>query len=617
VAKLEAAVQDAMQKRAERLLSRLELERACARRDVLAAALVYAGLNWPVFPLYEVDENGRCACSVTTCKNPGKHPRTAHGVKDATIEPTKIRQWWRQWPRANIGFATGSSSALLVIDQDGPQGALTLKARALPRTPTVRTGRLGGRHLYFRLSGQQVPNRVKFAPGLDLRAEGGYVIAPPSRHVSGAVYEWITFPDTPLAAAPAWLLEYPEEAHADHGPALNYLEQVRRGVDKGYRHYTALRIAGSLLARNIPPDIVKVVLRHYASNCRPPHDPEDCDRIVADIAAKEAAKAPDSIRPPKGGVRDESNFRPESASELLASRPEPERWVWDRLLPQGGVTVLAAYMKTGKTTLAYPLALAVAKGQPFLNHPTQQGAVLILAVEEHPRMILRRLRRFGLDHDDPVYVHRGRLEYSPAAIREIQAFILANHITLLVVDTLARFWNISDENNNAEVIRRVNPILDLARDTDCAILLIHHERKSGGEEGRSIRGGSALLGLVDQALILDRRQGGAKNQRLLTTLGRYDESPPELVIELIGNAYRLLGTPEQVGKEAAQEKVLAALTQTPQDINGLVALTKLPKRAVREVLDALDTAVVRTGRGRKRSPYLYQLANSVRSRPNP
>jgi RecA-family ATPase len=98
----------------------------------------------------------------------------------------------------------------------------------------------------------------------------------------------------------------------------------------------------------------------------------------------------------------------------------------------------------------------------------------------------------------------------------------------VVIDSLSRFWNVMDENNNMEVIREVSPLLEMARETNAAVLLVHHERKSGGEDGRSIRGGSALFGLVDQAIFLERRQGEASNKRTLKTLGRYEESPPEL-----------------------------------------------------------------------------------------
>src|SRR5262245_32180576 len=113
----------------------------------------------------------------------------------------------------------------------------------------------------------------------------------------------------------------------------------------------------------------------------------------------------DSIPSLKERVGRESNFNPVKASELLMQEPEPLTWLWDSYLPVGSLSLLAAYMKVGKSTFAYALAVAVAQGRPFLDYGTKQGPVLILAVEEHPRDVRRRLERFGLSKSDPLYVH--------------------------------------------------------------------------------------------------------------------------------------------------------------------------------------------------------------------
>ena len=88
--------------------------------------------------------------------------------------------------------------------------------------------------------------------------------------------------------------------------------------------------------------------------------------------------------PYKGEVGRETNFRPVSAATLLAEEPKPIPWIWEHFLPEGALVLLVSFMKVGKSTLAYPLAIAIAQGKPFLGYPTKQGGVLILAVEEHP-----------------------------------------------------------------------------------------------------------------------------------------------------------------------------------------------------------------------------------------
>ena len=153
------------------------------------ASLAYAARGWRVFPIHSV-HNGVCSCGHADCKSPGKHPRTRHGVKDASIDKGTIEKWWRKWPTANVGVATGSG--LIVIDIDGAGGMATLRAllrgHTLPRAPAVRTSR--GLHLYFAMPAGRTVS-CGSSGGLDIRGEGGYVVAPPSIHASGHVYVWI------------------------------------------------------------------------------------------------------------------------------------------------------------------------------------------------------------------------------------------------------------------------------------------------------------------------------------------------------------------------------------------------------------------------------------------
>src|SRR5262249_45057018 len=133
-----------------------------------------------VFPIYE--PNGAdCTCSLgPRCASSGKHPRTLHGLKDASADLGQIDAWWRDWPDANIGVATGTVSGVVVLDVDGDAGRESLTTLApLPDTWRSRTGR--GEHVWFAHPGHAVGNRAGFRPGLDLRGDGGYVLVPPSR----------------------------------------------------------------------------------------------------------------------------------------------------------------------------------------------------------------------------------------------------------------------------------------------------------------------------------------------------------------------------------------------------------------------------------------------------
>ena len=166
---------------------------------LLETARYYVSVGFHVLPLHNAVAGGGCSCGRTNCQSPGKHPRTKRGVKDASTDPKQIEAWWRNGSAANIGVATGLVSGLLVIDLDSPQGLAAFRrihaahgGEPLPRAPIVVTGR--GWHIYFPIP----PGSERIScstgkgseQGVDVRADGGYVVAPPSIHPSGHVYRW-------------------------------------------------------------------------------------------------------------------------------------------------------------------------------------------------------------------------------------------------------------------------------------------------------------------------------------------------------------------------------------------------------------------------------------------
>lgn len=176
------------------------------------AASVYATRGWLVFPLHGV-VNGACTCGRRNCSSPGKHPLVRRGVHQATVEPAAISGWWRRWRRANVGIATGAESGITVVDIDLPAALKSLDRliERLPRTLTALTGG-GGVHLVYACDRRignaagRLPGVAGELPGIDLRGDGGYIVAPPSAHVSGARYEWLDVGHV-LAPLPERLVE--------------------------------------------------------------------------------------------------------------------------------------------------------------------------------------------------------------------------------------------------------------------------------------------------------------------------------------------------------------------------------------------------------------------------
>ena len=162
------------------------------KNALLEAGLHYASLGLHVLPLYNVLAGGGSGCGRPSCHSAGKHPRTKRGCKDASANSSQIEAWWSKWPGANIGIATGAISGIVVVDIDGAEGRATLQtlidAHGLFPTPVVRTAR--GWHLFFKLPQSGIAIPCSAGNGLDIRGDGGYVVAPPSIHISGHVYRW-------------------------------------------------------------------------------------------------------------------------------------------------------------------------------------------------------------------------------------------------------------------------------------------------------------------------------------------------------------------------------------------------------------------------------------------
>jgi hypothetical protein len=184
----------------------------------LDVAVAYAGRGWAVFPCHApADGPGQCSCWRADCSSPAKHPRVPGGLKSATMDVATIRRWWQRWPAANVAIRTGAISGLVVVDVDPDHGgersfeALLKEHAPLPDGLVVQTGS-GGRHYYFAHPGGLVRNDTgrRLGAGLDIRGDGGYVIAPPSRHISGANYRR-TSRSRELPSPPDWLLSLVRE----------------------------------------------------------------------------------------------------------------------------------------------------------------------------------------------------------------------------------------------------------------------------------------------------------------------------------------------------------------------------------------------------------------------
>jgi hypothetical protein len=234
----------------------------------------------------------------------GKKPYVDHGLKEATTNPVQIDEWWQRWPTAGIAIATGAPRRFFALDVDDyHDGEASLRAllerehAELPSTIEVITGSGQGRHLYFwHPEGRDIRNSTdKLGKGLDVRGNGGYVIAPPSPHASGGRYRWSPNSASKMADAPEWLLKLitaPKIRAPRSGRAATDWRAVALGiVGEGARNDTAARIIGHLVRCNVDGELTHEFMQLWNSaHCTPPLAPGDITKILNSICAAEMRK---------------------------------------------------------------------------------------------------------------------------------------------------------------------------------------------------------------------------------------------------------------------------------------------------------------------------------------
>lgn len=279
---------------------------------LLQQALAYAGRGLRVFPLhYAVEHEGQLRCS---CGNPhadnnnaAKHPYgplAPNGLLNATSHIETIKRWWGV--PYNIGIRTGAASDIVAIDIDPRHGGVEALAElerrfgALPLTWRFLTGG-GGEHVLFRHPRRPVPNNAatKLGPGLDVRGDGGYIVAPPSLHISGRRYA-ISVDHQPdivaLAELPVWLTTMVAKPAKPNGPRVAAMPEswrrlVAEGVSEGCRNDAIARLAGHLLRKRVDPLVVLDLCRTWNScRCRPPLTEAEIVGTVNSIAAREIGR---------------------------------------------------------------------------------------------------------------------------------------------------------------------------------------------------------------------------------------------------------------------------------------------------------------------------------------
>jgi len=276
--------------------------------SLLSSALYYASLSIPVFPTHSmIDRDGilRCSCKQAfDCNFSGKHPKTRKGYKDATTKSERIREWWSRYPDANIGLATGKRSGFFVVDIDIKHGGdeafeamqddyrYLLKSDYEPIPPTLiaKTGS-GGFHYYFKypadVSIKTSSSQVRL--GIDIRSDGGYVLAPPSNHKSGKNYGW-WLSDIEIYEAPNWLIKEILEADEESASTNTWLKPTSAPrkltgevIEKGNRNSFLFTYGCGLVNSFSPQEVATRISEINEFCCSPPLSEREVSHILKNI----------------------------------------------------------------------------------------------------------------------------------------------------------------------------------------------------------------------------------------------------------------------------------------------------------------------------------------------
>lgn len=481
----------------------------------------YATHGYPVFPVHSILE-GHCTCLESQCDSPGKHPRVPHGVKEATNDLHTIRQWWRENPNSNIGLATGTVSNIFVLDVDDQHGGwdslqrLTKQNGDLPETPQSLTGG-GGIHYCFAHPSKPYKNSIgKLGAGLDVRSDGGYIVAPPSLHFSGKSYIWdlvASIEDIAFAECPSWLLDLCEDATRKTPEPVPGLD-----IPKGRRESYLVSIGGAMRYRGATRDEILTTLEHINQRCTPPLYPKDLHRIATSVSryAVEEEIDPPTLKTSRNGTvaPDKKKWpRPTTWNELRQATFPERRWLVRGLIPDG-LTIIGGAPKVAKSYAAYDLILATAQQGLALGHfGCEPGPALYMAVEDdqgETQLRVYEVRPTIGEVDGLYFVNATEIPTITEGLCDyVESVVLEHKLSLVVIDPLMYVYDLPSNKKDPflEMKSALLPFRQLARALQFSMVFVDHQRKTSKDDidiFQTLYGSRAKEAIADSLIMVSR-----------------------------------------------------------------------------------------------------------------
>ncbi|CAH6911312.1 putative AAA family ATPase [Vibrio chagasii] len=538
--------------------------------ETYKAALTYSENGWRVLPIYWI-EDGRCACG-KECKSPGKHPIPANGLNAASSNPDQIGRWFSMFPKANVGIATGRDSGIWALDIDPHKGGDDSFSQfgEIPECFHSMTGG-GGDHYIFaypKADGMTVPSRIEVLPGLDVRGDGGYIVAPPSNHVSGTCYEW-EHGYSPADEDSQELLIELETGHGIKSGVYRELKAVNEHGEPMFQSAPAwnidaaelqkIKVALSVLDVDSREDWITSGMALHSTGwdqsfelwCEwaiqsDKFDLNDSRRVWRSFSYKSDGSTLGSLyhlaneRSPGWTAGESLVFIDDSeqpnaaqaealaelpfftAGELLDDDiPPPESWWMDGALCPGTVSLIAGAPKVKKSFFAMGMSMAAACGGEFLEHNFTRPLRIMWVQAEIQRGFLKQRFENLVEPFNPEQVSMIRKNFLMSDRLELileqenEFLKLARTISyhkpdLVIIDPLFNF-TLCEENDASKVrqlLRRIGSMRSIV--SGLSVLVVHHAKKEIDEDDpfSGIRGSGAFRGYYDFGVMLTPTKEG-------------------------------------------------------------------------------------------------------------
>lgn len=440
----------------------------------------------------------------------------------------EITHWFGNGLDRNVGIVTGAVSGVVVLDVDSDDALAALGD--LPKTPTVKTGK--GYHFYFKHPGTDVQTRIRMLDSVDLKGDGGYVVAPPSLHSNGTAYAWLVGLDTPLADLPNWVLTpaNDNERTSKYGVAWFEDAEALANVKSGQRNDILNQVAckaGSLIASdNLSEHEARAaMLGACKQNGLIADDGLRSVQATINSGITEGKKHP---RYPLDPLKTEAVYKPGkglvivNASEI---KPEQVNWLWPGVLVNDFV-LLAGDAGLGKSQVACSVSAIVSTGGkwPASTENARRGSVLIFSMEDSPEhTIVPRLTAAGADlsrvHvvkmavDDkgqrPVSL-KGDMPEIRAAIEQI------GDVSLITIDPVTAYLGDANNNDTGDVRAITTELAALAHDYGLCVLGVSHLNKKQDQSAITRVQGSGAWVQAARAAFLVERDADDPDKRSMT-----------------------------------------------------------------------------------------------------